>query len=127
MRAVVDRQEHKTARTSGAHATLNYLWTAFPSESENLRPYIERAKAYRNDCGCTLGGIFVVGTFAALILYGFVFRGFELRHWLIDTVSAAACLLGAALVGKMTGIGLARIRLILLGHELRTRYHGLVS
>lgn len=127
MRAIVDRQEREMAWASAAHATLNYLWTALPAERENLRPYVGRAKSYRNDCGCTMGGIFVVGTLALLILYGLVFRGFDVQHWLLDMISAAACLLGAALIGKMIGIGLARIRLMLLGRDLRTRYHGLVS
>jgi hypothetical protein len=69
-----------------------------------------------------MGGIFVVGALALLILYGFVYRGFSIEHWLRDAVGAAACLCGAALIGKLIGIGLARARLMFLGRELRRRY-----
>lgn len=104
--------------------TLSHLWATFPAERETLRAYVDRAKAYRNDCGCTLGGIFVVVTLAILILYGFGYRRLSVGHLLLDAVWATACLCSAALLGKMMGIGLARIRLMLLGRELRSRYHG---
>jgi len=83
---------------------------------------MDRAKSYQNDCGCAMGGFLVVITFAVLILYGFVNRLFDVQHLLHDAVSAAACLLGAAILGKLMGIGFSRIRLVLLGRELLRRY-----
>ena len=111
-----------TSRRYAASETLSHLWATLPAERETLRVYVERAKAYRNDCGCAVGGICVVATLAMLILYGFVYRRFDVEHWLLETISATVCLFGAGLLGKMMGIGLARIRLILLGRDLRNRY-----
>ena len=114
----------KRFRRYAASEFLNRLWTSLPAERETLRRYAARAKSYRNECGCAMGGAFIAVTLTALILYGLVYRGFSWDHWLIDLVSATACLFGASILGKMLGIGLARIRLILLGRELHRRYRG---
>lgn len=101
---------------------LSYLWLSLPTERKNLRIYLDRAKSYRNDCGCAMGGIFIVGTLAVLLIYGFVYRNYNDGHWFLQLIFAAACLFAAALLGKMTGIGIARLKLIFLGRELRRRY-----
>ena len=36
-------------------AFLERLWHALPNERDRLRPYVEKAKAYRNECGCVTG------------------------------------------------------------------------
>jgi len=109
-------------RRNASSETLSRLWAEFPAERESLRPYVDRAKSYRNECGCAMGGKFAVAAFAVLILYGFAYHGFRVEHWLLDAAKAVGCLWGAALLGKLMGIGLARIRLVLLGRELRSRY-----
>jgi hypothetical protein len=101
---------------------LRYLWMAVPTEREILRGYAEKAKSYRNDCGCAVGGFFVAAAMATIIVYGFVFSKFELNHWFMDAIQAIVCLVGAAFVGKLAGIGYARFRLVLLGRRLRLRY-----
>ena len=112
----------KRTRRYDSFEILRHLWVAFPAEHETLRVYGNRAKSYRNDCGCAMGGVFVVITLAVLILYGFVYHLFDLRHLLHDAVSAVACLFSAAILGKLVGIGIARTRLVLLGRELLRRY-----
>jgi uncharacterized integral membrane protein len=92
-----------------------HLWAALPGEREALRPYIDRAKSYRNDCGCAVAGICVLLTLAILIFVGRGHRSFSLQHALVDVALAIACLLVAAVAGKLVGVGLARIRLALLG------------
>ena len=119
---IVPHPRRNPRRRYAASETLSHLWAAFPAERESLRAYVDRAKSYRNECGCATGGMFVVAAIALLIFYGFVYRGFSVEHWLLDSVSAVACLFAAAIVGKMFGIGLARVRLMLLGRELRNRY-----
>jgi hypothetical protein len=69
-----------------------------------------------------MGAIFVIATLAILVFYGFVFHGFSIQHWLTDALWAAGSLLGSAMLGKLAGIGLARIRLVLLVREVRNRY-----
>jgi hypothetical protein len=112
----------RSSPRSAASEILRYRWVANPAEREALRSYVDRAKAYRNECGCAMGGTFVAATLVTLILYGFLFRQFTIEHWFLDAVVSAACLFGAAFLGKTTGIGLARFRLMLLGRELRLRY-----
>jgi hypothetical protein len=109
-------------RRNPSSEILSRLWAEFPAERESLRPYADRAKSYRNDCGCAMGGKFTLAALAGLILYGFAYHGFRVEHWLLETAKAVGCLWGAALLGKLTGIGLARIRLARLGRELRSRY-----
>jgi hypothetical protein len=116
-----------TRRQYAATRTLGHLWLAFPGEHDTLRPYVDRAKSYRNDCGCAAGGFFVAVTIVTLIFYGIAYRGYYVDHWLAGLISAAAYLFGAAFAGKMLGIGLARVRLVLLGHELRRRYAAILS
>lgn len=106
-----------------ASEVLGHLWIAFPAERKTLLEYADRAKSYRSDCGCAVGGAFVVATLALLVLYGLAFHEFTLGHWLRDTLFGIASLLAAAFAGKIAGIGIARMRLVLLGRELRKRFH----
>ena len=111
-----------STRRYAASDLLRHLWAEFPAERDGLRIYVDRAKSYRNDCGCAMGGFFVVAALLGLLLYGFGYGGFSADQWLLDAAQTAAGLLGAMFIGKITGIGFARIRLVLLGRELRSRY-----
>jgi len=42
-------------RRNASSETLSRLWAEFPAERETLRPYVDRAKSYRNECGCAMG------------------------------------------------------------------------
>jgi hypothetical protein len=105
-----------------ASRILTRVWVASPEERAVLRGYLDRVKVYRNECGCALGGVFGALVLLVLIVYDFGYGGFSLQHWFNDTARAIACLFAAVLIGKATGIGVARIRLVLLGRELRARY-----
>jgi hypothetical protein len=105
-----------------AFALLDHLWAALPEERETLRVYVDRAKIYRNACGCTLGGMSFLVALVALILYGFTYRHFSAEHWLSNTSLSLAVLLAATILGKLTGMGFARLQLRLLEQELRSRY-----
>ncbi len=106
-----------------ARHTLERLLHSFPEERESLRPYVDRAKAYSNECGCSMGGAFMVGSLGLLILYGLLFNGFGRGNLLTDALWGTAFVFGAGIVGKLTGIGIARIRLAMLYRHLRIRYH----
>lgn len=113
-----------TAIWSGGRADiLAELWNALPDERERLLPYIEKAKSYRNECGCTMGGAFAVGSIVLLILRGIFFSPSSGGHWIMAILQGTALFFGACILGKATGIGIARIRLGLLNRELRLRYH----
>lgn len=101
---------------------FDYLLQSHPEERENLRPYLDRAKAYRNDCGCSMGGAFLLGALVLLGFHGFLFQGFERVGWLPEVLWGIAFIFCAGVVGKLIGIGIARIRLALLHRQLRLTY-----
>jgi hypothetical protein len=121
MRPIVKRKQHPVRRYA-ASEILRHLWEAFPGEHDTLRGYVARAKAYRSECGCATGGAFTVAAIVGLLFYAFAYRGFRIEHWLADTVLALIGVVGAAVTGKLAGVGFARLRLALLGRELRRRY-----
>jgi hypothetical protein len=101
---------------------LDQLWRALPSERGNLRPYVERAKAYRNECGCSTGAVFFGASLLVLVVRG-VFFHFAANGGSLSAIFGATLLVfGAAIVGKAVGIGVARIRLLLLYRDLHIRY-----
>ncbi len=105
-----------------ARHTLEGLLHSFPEERESLRPYVDRAKAYSNECGCSMGGAFLLGSLGLLILYCFLFNGFGRGNLLTDALWGTAFVFSAGIVGKLTGIGIARIRLALLYRHLVVKY-----
>jgi hypothetical protein len=102
---------------------LEQLWRALPDEREKLRPYVEKAKSYRNECGCAMGGIFLIGALALLILDGLSFHGISGGGWLARALCGSAFVFGASILGKAIGIGVARMRLALVYRKVRIRYH----
>ncbi len=95
---------------------------SFPEERENLLQYVDRVKAYKNECGCSMSGAFLVGSFGLVILYGLLFNGFEGRYLITNALQGTAFVFGAGIAGKLTGIGVARVRLTLLYRHLHIKY-----
>lgn len=98
---------------------LAQLLDALPEKRESLRPYVERAKFFRNECGCAMGGVFFVASLGFLILRCVFFTGFQASHSFVDVLLGAAFVLAASALGKLTGMGIARLRLALLYRRLR--------
>ena len=105
-----------------ASLTIERLLDSFPEERENLRPYVDRAKAYANECGCTMGGVFAMVSVGLLIAYYLFFDGFGAGNLIVNGLTMATLVFSAGITGKLIGIGLARIRLALLYRQLHTRY-----
>jgi hypothetical protein len=103
-------------------AFLERLWHALPNERDALGPYVEKAKAYRNECGCVMGGVFFVGALALLVLDGLFSHQITNGSFVGATLRAAAFVFVASLLGKAVGVGIARTRLALTYRELRIRY-----
>ena len=108
---------------NGRETILERLWRSLPEERETLRPFVERAKAHRNACGCAMGGVFLVGAVVLLIIDGLFFHVIGGRHWAMVALLGAGFAFGAGILGKLIGIGIARVRLALVHRELRIRYH----
>jgi hypothetical protein len=101
---------------------LDQLWHTHSSDREELRPYAEKARAYRNECGCSMGAAFFSATIVILVIRSAVFHFAVNGWWFMAIVHAIVLMLGAAILGKLVGIGVARIRLLLLYRDLRNRY-----
>lgn len=83
-----------------------------------------RLNASAHDCGCNAGA--VVASFAFVLYLGFLFATVgSVRYWRLGHVvrGAMACFL-CALVGKVVGLLLARIRFVKELHRLRARLYG---
>lgn len=98
---------------------LAQLLDAQPEKRESLRPYVARAKSFRNECGCAMGGIFFAASLGFLILRCVFFSGFQASRLFIDVLWGAAFVMAASAFGKLTGMGIARLRLALLYRRLR--------
>lgn len=101
---------------------LDQLWRTHPSMREELHPYAEKARAYRNECGCSMGAAFFSLSIVILVIRSAVFHFAVNGRWVMAIVHAILLMLGAAILGKLVGIGVARIRLFLLYRDLRNRY-----
>jgi hypothetical protein len=100
-----------TARSTRNTSILDRLWIDLPAEREALRPYIERSKSLRNDCGCAMGGGFLTGALLIVILDGLFFHRITGRGLLNSGLRGTALAFGASVAGKVIGIGVARLRL----------------
>jgi hypothetical protein len=112
-----------SAARDGAFS-LEALLAALPDQRERLRPYIDKAHAYSAECGCALGGAFMVAATGALIPYGMLLHGFAGRGVVISVLEAVGFVFAATIIGKFVGVGIARVRLALLCRRLRALYPG---
>ena len=51
-----------------ATLTIEQLLRSFPDDRESLQPYIERARVYSRECGCSLAAVFLAGSLGLLIV-----------------------------------------------------------
>ena len=73
--------------------------------------------ALADECGCTMGGIFLVAATVVAIGWFVVNGGLGIG----SAVIAGILVFAASLVGKAIGLGIARIRMLRLRHELAAR------
>jgi hypothetical protein len=81
----------------------------------DVKNWEDAAHRYSTACGCGLGAAFGVGSLGLLIILIFQQR-IQSPLWLAVAIVAAFAMVG---VGKAVGIGLARVKLRLLDHEIR--------
>jgi hypothetical protein len=98
------------------------ILAAFPDREEELRPFIERAARYRHDCGCHMGGLFLISSIAIATAYIALSTRSGPIEFGQQVLAGALFVVLATAVGKTVGIALARIRLALLHRELTRRY-----
>lgn len=103
---------------------LNYrekmLLDNLPDESEEKMLLAEKIRKYRTECGCSMGAKFLSAAIVAVVLYFVIFsHGQKSLMW-----NGVFCLLFifiSAGLGKLTGIGIARLRLGILLRSYKNR------
>ena len=93
---------------------FNHESYRFTFKESDQTDYLEKIAKYKNECGCALGAIFM--TLALVIFSVYALQTVDWNHPdLINIVlSGLVSVLLAAALGKVIGIGIARIRLKLL-------------
>ena len=81
----------------------------FAKQTDDVSCYMERITRYREDCGCSMGGVFAVLALAATIILSTVDQGHARSPKFY--LASIGLTLTAAAVGKLFGILVARIRL----------------
>lgn len=79
-----------------------------------------RLELLRRDCGCHVGGIVMLSFTAAWVVYSFLSppHGRSWQHWI---EIGLLVLVASAVIGKLIGIALARVRFNLTIRGLRRR------
>jgi hypothetical protein len=101
---------------------IGNLLNSFPSDGEGRSLYLENAKKYSTECGCSLGAKFLAASIGVFIVYLFLSHDFGLETLIKQMLFGTFFVFTASIVGKLIGIGIARIRLVLLYRYLVTKY-----
>lgn len=83
---------------------------------------VEKIRKYRTECGCSMGAKFLVAAIVAVVLYLVIFNHGQ-RNLIWNGVFCLSFIFISAGLGKLTGIGIARLR---LGILLRSAYKKLM-
>lgn len=79
-----------------------------------------RLDALRTDCGCAVGAIVMLGATSSWIVHALL-APTPGRSWQRTVALGFAVMIASTLVGKLMGLGLARVRLHLELYTLRRR------
>lgn len=82
-----------------------------------------RLDRLRQDCGCEVGSIVMLSVTLAWIVHTLLVPAAG-RSWQRTVVIGLVVLIGSALIGKLMGLGLARVRLHLEVRSLHQRLGG---
>lgn len=97
---------------------INCVLNAIPDDELDKAYYAARVKKYSSACGCGTGSVFLFVSLAAFIFFVFTGQILKYAHPLtVITMGLLFVFLSAAL-GKLLGIGTARIRLLILYYSL---------
>jgi hypothetical protein len=96
-----------------------YLTSISPDEAIAWK---HRLDQYRRDCGCRVGLIVMLSVTVPWIVYSFL--SMQGQSWQRSIGTGLLVLFVSGLVGKVLGVGLARIRFTLAVRSLRKRVCG---
>ncbi|MEO8150901.1 MAG: hypothetical protein ABI723_24925 [Bacteroidia bacterium] len=93
-------------------------------EVKDRSHYMDKIKKYRNECGCSMGGVFTIISALFYVWYMHsALHDFSLFMMAKIIFFGIISILTAGLFGKIIGIAVARIKLLLLLHSLKSNVH----
>jgi hypothetical protein len=93
-------------------------------EVRDRNRYLDKIKKYRNECGCAMGGVFVLlATFLYVLYTCMVFREASFVAVIKVVFGGILTLFISGGLGKMIGIYLAKIKLFLLFRSITANLH----
>lgn len=101
---------------------IENLLNSSTHDREEILLYVNRVKKYSSECGCSLGATFLMASIGVFIIYLFLSNGFGVANLLNQLLLGIFFIFTSSIVGKLIGIGMARIRLALLYKYLIARY-----
>jgi hypothetical protein len=91
-------------------ALVDGLLARLPADDPDRAALQARTAAYGQECGCTMGAMFLAGSFPLALAYFVLTGGLSVGR----SIAGILFLLVAALSGKAVGLALAKLRLALL-------------
>ena len=94
-----------------------YLNT-LPNGSQEKEYYVREIKKYNSECGCSMGARFLFGSLVIFIFYILFSKGHPFSQMLKTGLEGLLIVFIISLLGKLTGVGVARRRLQRLYKEI---------
>ena len=103
---------------------LEALVARLPQHRGEICSYIEKAKKLKRDCGCSMGALFLVGSTFIVAVLPLVVSAVRERGSVAKyaRLYSAIAVLILTVIGKLTGLAIARIRLALVCKLLVKKY-----
>jgi len=102
---------------------IENLLDSFPNDREKILLYVDRVKKYSNECGCSMGAKFLMASIGIFLIYFFHSNDCGIANLLKEFLFGMLFIFTSSIIGKLIGIGIARIRLARLSKYLIGKYH----
>lgn len=104
--------------------SLNFtqILRAYPEREDEIMRDSTRIKKLSTECGCSLGAWFMLAAFGFLSVHTVFFYTPQFPGIVLDLAVGLLIVFAAGILGKATGIGLAKWRLAALIKKLHANY-----
>ena len=101
------------------------MLNAIPDDEINRVRCAEKIKKYSTECGCSMGAAFLFAAGGISVYWLFIHIGWKNIGLFQFAWQGALFIFFSALVGKGLGIGIARVKLLILYYSLskKHKYH----
>ncbi len=98
---------------------LQAFLASLPEDSKDKTYYRDKIKAYSNECGCSMGASFLLGSVGVLAAYLCLAMNWHDFHLTKVLLLGLTFIIGSSICGKLIGIAIARVRLFMLFRSIR--------